>query len=101
MTLLTSLSIRVLPKMNFVRMPLVRVFTCRDTVDDASCRTSLTLMPLSKETDGLAMEMNFLPLQAWTMSIQGSADSVPMASAPTIVLPLRAAMMSFTTAVLL
>jgi hypothetical protein len=58
-------------------------------------------MPDSKETDGLAMEMNLAPLQAWTMSAQGLADPVPMASAPASVLPWKAAMMSFPMVVLL
>ncbi len=64
MTLLTSFSFKVEPKMDFVRMCLVWHFTRRDTFDYTSFRNSRKDMPDSKETDWLAMETNLLPLQA-------------------------------------
>lgn len=64
MILLTSLSIKVVPKMYFVPMCLSRAFTCNATPDDISRRInrgSWKFRPerwesFSQETDGLAVE---------------------------------------------
>lgn len=96
----TSFSFRVVPKMNFVRMRRVRHFTCSDTPDQTSLRSVWKVRPDAKETDGLVMAMNLLPVQAWRIAAQGSADPVPTASAPASSFPRQAAMIACTTVVL-